>query len=393
MTKPRLLLVQPHMQPPGGGQCVSAWAAQALQADYALEVMTWTPLGVSEINRFYGTSLDPAKIKNLRAPAWLRAIVALDPDPWSYQRIAFMMRAAKWTRRRYDLIISCCDEMEFDAPALQYIHYPYLAKLYQTERALAARGHGSDLRLRLRPWRVISGFSFERMCHNPTLVNSNWTGRAFTAGYGTRTQTLYPPVTGNFPNVAWSERETGFVCIGRLSGEKRYEDIIAILGELRARGHNLHLHIIGALMSRRLNFNYYDFLTKLLEEHSEWVTLHENISRTELEQLVAQHRYGIHAMHDEHFGIAPAEMIRAGCIVFVFDEGGQVEIVGDEGRLRYSSIADAVDKIERVLNDEMAQQELRELLAARAKLFSPERFMSELRGHVTNCLSQGDRGT
>ena len=45
---------------------------------------------------------------------------------------------------------------------------------------------------------------------------------------------------------------------------------------------------------------------------------------------MATHRYGIHGMREEHFGMAPAEMARAGAIVWVPRGGGQTEIVGGE---------------------------------------------------------------
>lgn len=378
MNKARVLLVQPNMNPPGGGQCVSAWAVQALQDEYQLAVLTWTPLVVPEINRFYGTALDTHKIKQHAFPAWLRTLVALDPDPWSYQRLAIMMRYVKWTRHMYDLVLSLCDEVEFGTPTWQYIHFPYMGRLYENEKNAAQRSRWRALQIRLRPWRVISGFSFERMLQNISLANSDWTQAHFTRAYGVPAQTLYPPVMWNLSDIPWAERENGFVCIGRISGEKRYEDIIAILAAVRARGHSIHLHMIGALREPRIDLSYYQRVVSLVAENSAWVTLHENISRAQLERLVGQHRYGIHAMQDEHFGIAPAEMVRAGCIVFVYNNGGQVEIVGNQERLRYCSNEDAVEKISAVLEDERAQNELRAALGKRADLFSPERFMREL---------------
>ena len=377
-TKPRVLLVQPNLQPPGGASAVCAWALQALQDDFQVDALTWTPADLFQVNRFYGTSLDTRKINNFFAPKWLRMLVAFDPDPWSFLRLAWMMRQAKRWRDRYDVVISFCDEIDCGAPCIQYIHYPYLGAWYarwQTSRA-------ARVRIRLRPWVLFADFSFERMRENITLVNSDFTGRQFAAAYQVQPRTLYPPVAGDFPNVDWSARENNFVCMGRLSGEKRYQDIVAILQAVRARGHAVRLHIIGASLGRDVDAAYYQQLRDLVHAERAWVTLHENISHAELQQLVAHQRYGIHAMPQEHFGIAPAEMVRAGCIVFVCNDGGQVEIIGDEPRLRYESNADAVEKISRVLSDENAQAELRAALAKRAALFSTERFMNELRAVV-----------
>jgi glycosyltransferase involved in cell wall biosynthesis len=93
---------------------------------------------------------------------------------------------------------------------------------------------------------------------------------------------------------------------------------------------------------------------------------------------VANCRFGIHGMLDEHFGIAPAELLRAGCIVFVPDSGGQVEIVGDHPELRYDSDDDAVEKICQVLADQETESRLRMALSERSELFSETQFMKNI---------------
>lgn len=98
---------------------------------------------------------------------------------------------------------------------------------------------------------------------------------------------------------------------------------------------------------------------------------------------MARHRYGIHGMVDEHFGMAVAEMARAGCVVFAHDSGGQREIVADD-RLLHASDDDAVRKIERVLADRSTQARLREQLRARSERFSAESFMASVRALVAN---------
>ena len=67
--------------------------------------------------------------------------------------------------------------------------------------------------------------------------------------------------------------------------------------------------------------------------------------------LIPQHRYGIHGMTGEHFGIAPAELQLAGCLTFVPSDGGQTEIVEGDERVMYHDVDDAVRKISHVLSD------------------------------------------
>ena len=395
MPKARLLLVEPVINPPGGAQCLAAWALEALRETYTVDVMTWTPIDFDEINRFYGTTLAAKEFKRDSAPRWLDRLVSLDPDSYSFQRAACLMRLAMIRRSRYNLLVSFMDEVDFHCRAIQYIHFPYLKPHYDTERRLKAipglRGRWQTELFKHRPWRVISGFTFKGMQQNITLANSNWTGAIVKDAYGIEPTTLYPPVPGDFPSVPWEQRENGFVCIGRLSGEKRYDSIIAILAGVRARGHAIHLHLIGAVDEQPGSQVYRRQMMEWVDANADWITLHENIARAELIELVAHHRYGIHGNTEEHFGIAVAEMVRGGAVVFVPNGGGQVEIVGEDARLRYDSTEKAVEKISRVLEDADAQLDLQAKLAERATLFTPERFMDTLSAFVANHLDHAAR--
>ena len=93
--------------------------------------------------------------------------------------------------------------------------------------------------------------------------------------------------------------------------------------------------------------------------------------------MLSGHRYGIHAREKEPFGIAVAEMVKAGCITFVPNDGGQVEIV-DHAALTYSSVEEASKKILTVLDSAELQCSLREHLSRAEKRFSVEAFTSGL---------------
>jgi hypothetical protein len=59
-TRPRVLVVQPSLQPPGGGNAVAAWMLQALVASYDVTALTWKEIDLDAINRYYGTSIRDA---------------------------------------------------------------------------------------------------------------------------------------------------------------------------------------------------------------------------------------------------------------------------------------------------------------------------------------------
>ncbi|MEO0236271.1 MAG: glycosyltransferase [candidate division WOR-3 bacterium] len=117
---------------------------------------------------------------------------------------------------------------------------------------------------------------------------------------------------------------------------------------------------------------------KLAKENSKWLFIEEGLSRSELIRLISRHRYGIHGKINEHFGIAVAEMVKLGLIVFVHNSGGQVEIVQDPA-LIYNAEEDAVIKIERILRDESLQISLHQTLLKRGLIFSVEAFTEKIR--------------
>jgi len=222
------------------------------------------------------------------------------------------------------------------------------------------------------------------MRRNLTLVNSDFTGRSVRKLHGIEAITVHPPAIGEFPDVPWEQRKDGFVCIGSIVPWKRIELMIEILSAVRAAGPQVHLHVVGKGESP----GYVASIRRLVQANASWVHLHEDISRPELVELVANHRYGIHAMHEEPFGMAVAELISGGCITFVPNSGGQVEIVGDDERLIYTSREDAVNKIIRALREPDYQASLRSYVASRSQLFRSERFVSRIREVVGDYLRE-----
>jgi glycosyltransferase involved in cell wall biosynthesis len=223
----------------------------------------------------------------------------------------------------------------------------------------------------------VADFSLDRLKQNVTLVNSDWTGAHVQGFLGVTTRTLYPPVADPAPGAPWTERRNGFLTIGRLSPEKEFERVMTILARVRERGPAVTLTIIGTW--DRHARRYRDRLFEQARSLGSWIEFRQNVSRDELRALMATHRYGIHGMREEHFGMAPAELARAGTIVWVPRGGGQMEIVGHERALMFDSDEDAVDKIVRTLANPGEQQRLRDLLASTSEKFSTAHFVEQVR--------------
>jgi glycosyltransferase involved in cell wall biosynthesis len=379
----KVLMVHRDFNEPGGGNTVALWILEALKSQCDLTLLAWQPPDLPANNRFYQTSLQGSELSVRVAPVFLRRLAGLDPHPFSTQARSWLMRLAKRVSRHYDVVISAEDEFDLGCRSIQYIHYPWLAahlSRFSTKRECSPLERWQCLvNYRYRPWRLISGFSFERMRNNLTLVNSDWTGRRVWELCGIEAKTVYPPVPGSFADVPWDSRENGFVSVGRIAPEKELRKVMDIVAGVRAGGHDVHLHIVGTVGSRRHDRLYSQQVSQWAAERASWVSLHLDFPREELLHLISKHRYGIHGMSAEPFGIAVAELVVGGCIVFVPNDGGQTEIVGGHPRLLYRTVDEAVAKITAVMSSRQEQEALRHHLHAGKELFSTERFMREIK--------------
>jgi len=373
----RVLLVQPSMQPPGGGNGVAAWVLQALIAEHRVTVLSWTPVEVEPINRFFGTHLRRDDFDTVEVPRSWRLIPDHLLTPSTLIKMSVLMRYTRRVSAGYDVLFGVYNETDYGRRGIQYVHYPtYLRPRPEVDLRWYHRPQeGLNLYYALAD--RIAGFSLDRMKANLTLVNSEWTGEHVARFLGITTRTLYPPVVDPGPGLPWAERRNAFLAIGRISPEKEYERVMNILARLRRQAPDVTLTIIGT--RDRHARRYFQTLTALAASLGSWIDFRDNLTRNEVRALMAASRYGIHGMREEHFGMAPAEMVRAGAIVWVPRGGGQMEIVGREPALMYESEEDAVEKIARTLASAAEQQRLREKLAAIGEQFSTARFMAQVR--------------
>ena len=373
----RVLLVQPSMQPPGGGNGVAAWVLQALIAEHRVTVLSWTPVEVEPINRFFGTHLRRDDFDTVEVPRSWRLIPDHLLTPSTLIKMSVLMRYTRRVSAGYDVLFGVYNETDYGRRGIQYVHYPtYLRPRPEVDLRWYHRPQeGLNLYYALAD--RIAGFSFDRMKANLTLVNSEWTGEHVARFLGITTRTLYPPVVDPGPGLPWAERRNAFLAIGRISPEKEYERVMNILARLRRQAPDVTLTIIGT--RDRHARRYFQTLTALAASLGSWIDFRDNLTRDEVRALMAASRYGIHGMREEHFGMAPAEMVRAGAIVWVPRGGGQMEIVGREPALMYESEEDAVEKIAPTLASAAEQQRLREKLAAIGEQFSTARFMAQVR--------------
>jgi glycosyltransferase involved in cell wall biosynthesis len=207
------------------------------------------------------------------------------------------------------------------------------------------------------------------------IANSHWTAEVIKQRRGIECRgVLYPPVLWSAPNVPWEQRENGFVCLGRVSHEKRIERMIDILAGVRAMGHDIHLHVIGSIGRDA----YGRMIARKIQTNSNWCFAEGSKSGRDKFEMVAKHKWAIHGREGEAFGIAVAEQVRGGCVPFVPETGGPAEIVADRS-LCYRDEADAVSKIDAMLRSSPQQAKVRACLEKRAECFTIDAFVTGFR--------------
>lgn len=273
--------------------------------------ITWQPFDVASINRYWGTSLPAGGIEAVTVPPVVRALVDAVPLPLSLLKTSLLMRFAKPLMPRYTLLVTANNEADFGRPGLQYVHYPALDR---PRPQVDMRWYHSSRVVLDGYYRLcdrVCGVTAERVLQNVTLVNSDWTGARFRRRHGGTPRTLYPPVTGRFPDVPWEQRRNGFVCLGRIAPEKDVDSVINIVAAVRRVHQDAHLHVVGSPGHPR----YYRRILRRIARHGDWITLHLDVSHDDVRRLITGNRYGLHGMEGEHFGMAPAEIATGGCVV------------------------------------------------------------------------------
>jgi glycosyltransferase involved in cell wall biosynthesis len=363
------------------------WGIEALKDDYEVSLITAGNVDLDGLNRFYGTSVKDNEITVWQAPipSFLRRM-----NGAAALRGALYQRFCRKLAKDFDVLISTYNLCDFGVPAIHCLADFSWDDEIRTRLDPIPPGPGKviyrDTVLRkcyLRLARALSAPSGRNLFAGKDLIlaNSRWTANIIRQKYGVEADMLYPPVAAAFPCEPFKEKEMGFVSIGRISQEKRIERIIEILTKVRRRGHRIHLHVIGQIdgtaygrMVRKLCYNYPD-----------WIKVEGSCHGEKKQRLLSRHRFGIHGRKGEPFGIAVAEMVKAGCIVFVPNEGGQAEIVNNQSLL-YESVEDAVNKIDAVLRQSNLQDDFLDHLEEQGEKFSTSKFMNGMRTAVEEFL-------
>jgi glycosyltransferase involved in cell wall biosynthesis len=384
--RPRVAVIHPQLRE-GGSEAVALWAVEALKREYDVTLITGGRVDLARLNAYYGTDLRPGEftIHEVRMPLGLDRTAK-----FAGLRGALFTRECRRLAPHFDVVTSYYNPCDLGVPLIQFVaDFSFVPKLQRTlhPSLTTARPwwYGDTILRRaylglcdsLAPGRA------ENWKKNVTVANSRWTAGLLEREFGLVARRVqFCPVPGSFPAVPWNERGNGFVCVGRVVPEKRMDAVIGILHQVRQQGFDIHLHILGDL-------DHSPFAKKvqaLASRHRDWVFLEGRVAGEAKRELMARHKFGINGCEREAFGIAVAELVKAGCITFVPNGGGQTEIVAHPS-LTFENDGDAIRKIVCALENLALQAALAGHLRERSRELSTERFQETVRSLVAEFLA------
>ena len=276
-----------------------------------------------------------------------------------------------------DICISTANIMDFGKPAHQFIcsldfgdtvflnhvrkcDSSVISRMLQHIRTVIAEYVIRPI-LRIRSPRKIISSKNEHIYPNSFFVQ-----RAMQEFYGSFTNAVFYPPTPFTSRVKSSYRDPlKVVCIGRISPEKRIEDIIDIVDHAREKSAlDLKLEIAG--MTGKT-----PYASKLsqIAASKRWISFVGAVYGNDKEVFLNSATYAVHTERDEAFGIAVTEYLKAGLIPIVPNEGGTPEVV-DSPDLTYHTNEEGAQILVNLLDDTNFRERVRTHCAKRAKEFS-----------------------
>ncbi len=369
-----ITIVHPTLLSIGGGSPVCFNVAQSLQDRHDVTIATLAHRNVRDINSDFGTKVKDVRLYKNLIPQYLHK-----HDRLEMLKRSLFNRMAYNANPNYDLIISTFWDIPLPSNSISYIHWPEAVNYRENYTSY----QNSVDRVYRQFCEKINKFTSYSGTY---IANSGWTAKRAEQYLGHKPKIIYPPVpTHDIKPHQWLNRIEGIITVGRISPEKNVLRNIKIVRALREKGHKISYIIVGPD-----DDNNPAYSQKVKEECKKYnyVSCKGSVSREKLVSYLSTYKYGLHGHDSEHFGIVVAEMAAGGAIPFAPADGGQVEILDGCEDLLYTSVKDAVQKMDRVLRHPSLQNHLRQQLPNIEKRFGTKRFQSEISSLVDEKLQE-----
>ncbi|WP_435176480.1 glycosyltransferase family 4 protein [Halorussus sp. AFM4] len=376
----------------GGGESVCMNVLEALQDDHDVTLVTLTHPDINELNNYFKTNVNELTVEIPPiAGRVLDRMKAITNFEFDLLKTALLNRYLKRHEQKYDIVVSTTNELALNGDSVQYIHLPQFDRAALPDTIGSMQKSNPIYDVYDQVCTMLAGFNKELIGsgRDRLLTNSHWTAEIVEEIYDEMPDVVYPPVDtetfAQFGDVPWSEKEDGFVTIGRIMPLKKILRVVDIIAGVHELGHDVSLKIYGPPSDE----GYYAKVEERVAEY-DFVHLEGELRHSDEAQMrsICRQKYYLNGTDYEAFGISIAEMVAAGAIPFVPNNGGQTEIVNGREELVYESVEDAVDKIDRVLTDETLASKLKTELADEKSEFTYETFQWNVRTAVNETLSR-----
>ena len=182
--------------------------------------------------------------------------------------------------------------------------------------------------------------------------------------------------------IPWDRRKLQFVTVGRISSDKNLVEYVDICHVIAKKMPEAEFIIIGRIGQPA----YYKYLIKHIEQAQAPIQVRTDIDKSELKILLQESKFYIATKRYEHYGIATLEAAESGCLTFVHDSGGQVEIISS-ALLRYQTHDDLLNKIQYLLTDNIIRNKILKEIKIGIKKFTLRRFNTEIDTAIDALLS------
>jgi alpha-1,2-mannosyltransferase len=371
----------------GGAQRVCLKMIDALkEANHEVALITLTKTNWSRVQEMLGAVVKPDEEivlvkRNFRRFAAYTPLLAA----------VIMLRIRR--KFKFDLLVnSQGDTLPVKADIL-YVHYPTFSDF---ERLSINLKYSRSLfwRIYITPYKMMHPF-FESYLNSGVLVtNSTFSKRAIKKHTGKNSIVIHPPVdvTAFASVVEGNKRENRVVTCGRYSPEKNYEYVLEVAKLLQTA----EFAVVGSFSGEK-SIKYYEKLSSIKSQKNlANVELIRALGLKDLLRLYGKAKIYMHAMKNEHFGIAVIEAMAAGLVPVVYRGGGPwVDILKEKQGYHgfsYKTPDEAANIIKTVLANEKIRKKIAERNIAYAKQFSTTLFKEKFSSLIDKTISQQANG-
>jgi len=333
-----------------------------------------------------------SRVKRLLAPKYLpdREVSLLKFKVRAfgiYMRLTSVLIVA-WERRGHSISINTHGDVLPIPCDVTYMHFPTftLAKLAPENQKYIM---STFWKLYFIPYERIQSAIVKTLEGTLLLTNSRFSASIIKRFTGFRALVIHPPVdietfsrAGTTPPES---REDIVVTIGRYNPEKRYELILRIAEQLP----DIKFVIAGSV-GEALAVRYFEKLRRMRDRMGlKNVELLRDVPLSDLLNMLSRSKVYLHAMVNEHFGIAVVEAMAAGLVPVVHRSGGTYTDVIEMGRYGYAyrGIEECVKAIQHALSN---YKRWYTTVRRRATSFSKHKFIEKLATVISKVVEHGD---